>query len=87
MLIKLFFSFLKIGLFSLGGGYAMIPLISNEVVTVNHWLDPGELVDIIAVSQATPGPIAINCATFVGAKICGFTGAVVQHWELSLRQF
>lgn len=63
--LKLFFSFFKIGLFGIGGGYAIISLIENEV-TKNNWLTETELTDIIAISQITPGPISINAATYVG---------------------
>jgi len=76
MLINLFLSFLKIGVFAYGGGYAMIPLIEREVVVTNNWLTSSEFIDIIGISQMTPGPIAINTATFVGYKINGFMGSV-----------
>ncbi|SHH38581.1 chromate transporter [Caloranaerobacter azorensis DSM 13643] len=75
--IKLFISFLKIGVFSFGGGYAMLPLIQEEVITKNGWINLKEFVDILAISQMTPGPIAINSATFLGYKIGGVLGAVV----------
>lgn len=64
--LKLFITFLKIGLFSFGGGYAMLPLIKQEVVINNAWLTLSEFTDIIAISQVTPGPIAINSATYIG---------------------
>ena len=76
MLIKLFISFFKIGLFSFGGGYAALPLIQAEVVDMNHWLSLSEFNDLITISQMTPGPIAINSATFVGIRIAGFPGAL-----------
>lgn len=76
MLINLFISFLKIGLFSFGGGYAALPLIQEEVVNLHHWLNLGEFNDLITISQMTPGPIAINSATFVGTRIAGFPGAL-----------
>lgn len=75
--LKLFLSFLQIGAFSFGGGYAAMPLIQNEVVTINHWLSMNEFTDLITISQMTPGPIAVNSATFVGIKIAGFPGAVI----------
>jgi chromate transporter len=75
--IKLFWSFFQIGLFSIGGGYAAMPLIQNQVIELNHWLTQTEFTDIITISQMTPGPIAINCATFVGIKIAGVGGAIV----------
>lgn len=74
--LELFFSFFQIGLFSIGGGYAAMPLIQKQVVDLNHWLSMGEFVDIITISQMTPGPIAINSATFVGIRIGGVGGAL-----------
>lgn len=74
-IFKLYISFFKIGIFGYGGGYAMLPLIEREVVTNNRWLTPSEFLDIIGVSQMTPGPISINTATFVGYKIYGFWGS------------
>lgn len=62
----LFWSFLKIGIFGFGGGYAILALIENEVVDTHAWMTTAEFTDIVAISQATPGPIAINCATYVG---------------------
>lgn len=75
--IQLFISFLKIGLFSFGGGYAAMPLIQNEVVTNHGWLSMAEFTDLITISQMTPGPIAVNSATFVGTKIAGIPGALI----------
>lgn len=69
--LQLFLSYLKIGFFGFGGGYAMISLIYNEVVVQNGWLTATELADIAAISQMTPGPIAINCATYVGYSVTG----------------
>ena len=74
--VKLFYSFFKIGLFGFGGGYAMLSMIQGEVVTRYGWLTPQEFTDIVAISQMTPGPIAINSATFVGIKIAGIPGAI-----------
>lgn len=76
MLINLFLSFFKIGVFAYGGGYAMIPLIEREVVLTNRWLTPSQFLDIIGISQATPGPVAINTATFVGYNMNGVLGSV-----------
>jgi chromate transporter len=64
--LALFWSFLKIGIFGFGGGYAILALIENEVVDIHGWMTTAEFTDIVAISQATPGPIAINCATYVG---------------------
>lgn len=75
MIWKLFLTFLKIGAFTFGGGYAMIPLIQREVVEKNKWLTDEDILDIIAIAESTPGPIAINSATFVGYKVAGFFGA------------
>ncbi len=69
--LHLFLSYLKIGFFGFGGGYAMISLIYNEVVVQNGWLTAAELADVAAISQMTPGPIAINCATYVGYTVTG----------------
>ena len=77
MLLKLFISFFKIGLFGFGGGYAALPLIQEEVVNVNGWLSVSEFNNLITISQMTPGPIAINSASFVGTKLMGFPGALV----------
>ena len=76
ILIKIFLSFLKIGAFSFGGGYAMLPLIQREIVTNNNWITFKQFVDIIGISQMTPGPIAINSATFVGFKVSGIVGSI-----------
>lgn len=73
--LQLFWTFLKIGLFTIGGGYAMIPLINAEVIA-NGWLTEEMLLDFIAISESTPGAFAINIATFVGAETGGFFGAV-----------
>lgn len=75
--LQLFLSFLQIGMFSFGGGYAAMPLIQDQVVNRHGWLDMGEFTNLITISQMTPGPIAVNSATFVGTKIAGFWGAVV----------
>ena len=75
--LKLFISFLKIGAFSFGGGYAAMPIIQSEVVDTYHWLTLEEFTDLITISQMTPGPIAVNSATFVGIRIGGIPGALV----------
>ena len=75
--LELFWSFLQIGLLSFGGGYAAMPLIQGQVVTDHGWLSMTEFTDLITISQMTPGPIAINSATFVGIKIAGIPGALV----------
>lgn len=73
--LQLFFSFLQIGMFSFGGGYAVMPLIQGQVVKAHAWLSMAEFTDLITISQMTPGPIAVNSATFVGLKIAGVFGA------------
>ena len=75
--LQLFLSFLQIGLFSFGGGYAAMPLIQEQIVDTHGWLSMSEFTDLITISQMTPGPIAINSATFVGIKIAGLAGAAV----------
>lgn len=77
VLFRLFVSYLKIGFFGFGGGYAMLSLIHSEVVVRNQWLTNGEFSDIVAISQMTPGPIAINSATYIGYEVAGFSGSVV----------
>ena len=77
VLLQLFVSYLKIGFFGFGGGYAMLSLIHSEVVVRNGWLTNGEFSDIVAISQMTPGPIAINSATYIGYEVAGFWGSVV----------
>ena len=74
--LQLFLSFLQIGLFSFGGGYAAMPLIQDQVVTAHGWLSMPEFTDLITSSQMTPGPIAITSAALVGMKIAGVPGAV-----------
>ncbi|MBK5242464.1 chromate transporter [Clostridium sp.] len=76
ILIKIYLSFLKIGAFSFGGGYAMLPLIEREIVTNHNWITFKDFIDIIGISQMTPGPIAINSATFVGFKVSGILGSL-----------
>ena len=76
-LLQLFWSFFQVGLFSFGGGYAAMPLIQAQVVDLYGWLNMTEFADIITISQMTPGPIAINSATFVGMRIAGIPGALV----------
>lgn len=76
-LTKLFIQFFQIGLFSIGGGYATIPLIQERVVKIQEWLSFQEFTDIITISQMTPGPLAVNTSTFVGIQIAGIPGALV----------
>ncbi len=75
--LKLFLIFFKIGLFAFGGGLAMLPLIQEEVVEKNEWLTEQEFIDLVAIAQSTPGPIAVNGATFIGQKTGGFLGGML----------
>ena len=72
---ELFITFFIIGMFTIGGGYAMLSLIQNEVVTVHGWIDYGTFTDIVAISQMTPGPIGINSATYIGYQVLANSGA------------
>ncbi|HAN41944.1 MAG TPA: chromate transporter [Sphaerochaeta sp.] len=75
--LQLFLSFIQVGLFSIGGGYAAIPLIEGQVVTNHAWLTMSEFTDLVTIAEMTPGPIAVNSATFVGIRIGGILGAVI----------
>ncbi len=76
ILLQLFFTYLQIGLFSFGGGYAAMPLIQSLIVQKNGWLTMEEFADITTIAEMTPGPIAVNSATFVGQKMAGLSGAI-----------
>ena len=76
-LLDLFITFFKIGLFTFGGGYAMIALIEDEVSTKKKWISKEELADVITIAESTPGPIAINSATYIGYKIGGILGSAI----------
>lgn len=73
--LRLFAVFFKIGAFTFGGGYAMIPFIQKETVENKKWISDDDILEIVAIAESTPGPIAINMATFVGYKVCGFWGS------------
>jgi len=75
--LELFASFLQVGLFSIGGGLAALPLIQNQIVSVHGWLTLSEFVDIVSIAEMAPGPISINAATFVGIRVAGIPGAIV----------
>ncbi len=75
--LELFLSFLQVGVFSFGGGYATLPLIEQQVITTHAWLSVEEFTNLITISQMTPGPIALNSATFVGLQIAGIPGAII----------
>ena len=85
--LDLFLTFMKIGTFTFGGGYAMIPLIQKEVCENIKWLNEKDITDIVAISESTPGPIAINAATFVGYKTSGFLGACMATIGVVLPSF
>ena len=86
-MLDLFLIFFKIGCFAFGGGYAVIPLISKYVVEEHAWISTREFIDLISISQMTPGPIAINSATFVGQNVHGFLGSILATAGLVLPQF
>ncbi|MBP7402428.1 MAG: chromate transporter [Clostridia bacterium] len=77
ILLELFWRFFQIGLFSFGGGYAVLPLIRQHLVDITGWITLQEFTDVVAISQMTPGPIALNAATFVGVRIEGVVGGIV----------
>lgn len=85
--IDMFISFFKIGTFTFGGGYAMIPLIEEEVVRNKKWVQEEEFMDILVVSQSLPGALAINCSVFLGYKIGGFLGAIMALLAVVLPSF
>lgn len=87
MLLDIFKSFFKIGAFTIGGGYAMIPIIQKEVVDNKKWLENEEFLDSLAVTNSLPGPLAINCATFVGYKTAGVPGAISAALGATLPSF
>ena len=84
---KVFLTFLKIGAFTFGGGYAMIPLIQKEAVENHKWITDEDILEIIAIAESTPGPIAINSATFVGYRTCGVLGSVCATLGVVLPSF
>ena len=86
ILLNLFLTFFKIGLFTFGGGYAMIPLIQEEVI-LNGWLTSEEILNFIAVAESTPGPVAINMATFIGSSQGGILGAIMATLGVVLPSF
>ena len=86
-LITLFLTFMKVGLFTFGGGYAMIPIIEEEVTKKRKWISEIEILDIIAISETTPGPIAVNTATYVGYKVAGIWGSIIATLGLTIPSF
>ena len=86
-MILLFLSMLKIGCFAFGGGYAIIALLEHEFTEKRSWIDHDEFMDVVAIAESTPGPIAINAATYVGYKKKGFSGAVLATVGICLPSF
>lgn len=84
---QLFVTFFKIGLFTFGGGYAMIPMIQREIVENKKWITPEDVLEIVAITESTPGPIAVNSATFVGYQVSGFWGSVMATFGVVLPSF
>ncbi len=85
--IELFTTFLKIGAFTFGGGYAMIPIIQREISEKKKWISDEDILEVVAIAESTPGPIAINAATFVGYKVSGFLGAFMATLGVVLPSF
>ncbi|MBE6054610.1 MAG: chromate transporter [Clostridium sartagoforme] len=86
-IIEMFLAFFKIGAFTFGGGYAMIPLIEEEVVNNKKWIEKDEFLDILVVSQSLPGALAVNCSIFLGYKIAGLIGAIMALLAVILPSF
>ncbi len=86
-LVELFVTFFKIGLFTFGGGYAMISIIEDNCVEQKEWITHDEMMNVTVIAESTPGPIAINCATFVGYKVAGMLGAVFATFGVVLPSF
>ncbi len=87
VLIQLFITFFKIGAFSFGGGYAMLPLLEEEVIKTHAWMTSSEFIDIFAISEMTPGPISVNAATFLGFRVSGVVGAATATLAVILPSF
>ena len=87
MMFVLFLAMLKIGLFTFGGGYAMIALLENEFIEKKKWLDKDEFLNMAAIAESTPGPIAINAATYIGYKTAGFTGSLISTVAVCIPSF
>ena len=85
--LKLFLTMLKIGLFTFGGGYAMIALLENEFVAKKNWLEKDEFLNVAAIAESTPGPIAINAATYIGYKRAGIVGSIIATLGICIPSF
>ena len=86
-ILQLFITFFKVGILTFGGGHAMIPIIQKEVVEKKKWLPESDILDILAISESTPGPIAVNTATYVGFKVGGFWGSFFATLGLAVPSF
>ena len=87
ILLTIFLSTLKIGCFAFGGGYAIIALLENEFISKRNWIDHDEFVDVVAIAESTPGPIAINVATYIGYKLKGVFGAIIATMGMCIPSF
>ncbi len=85
--LNLFFTMLKIGLFTFGGGYAMIALLENEFISKKKWMEKDEFIDMVAIAESTPGPVAINSATYIGYKLLGFWGSFLATIAVCIPSF
>ena len=86
-LLGLFWAFLKLGIFSFGGGHAMIALMQEEIILKHQWITQADFIDVIAISESTPGPIAVNLATFVGYKVSGILGSIIATISVIIPSF
>ena len=86
-LLNLFLTFFKVGAFTFGGGYGMIALLEAELVGKKNWIDEDEFLDIVAIAESTPGPIAVNAATYIGSKIAGLAGSAVATLAICVPSF
>lgn len=86
-ILSVFLTFFKIGTFTFGGGYAMIALLQNEFVSKKEWISQEEFLDIVAIAESTPGPVAVNAATFIGYKVGSFCGALVATVAVCIPSF
>ena len=86
-LLTIFLTFMKIGAFTFGGGYAMIALLENEVIEKKKWIGHDEFLNMVAVAESTPGPIAINSATYIGYHLAGFSGATMATFAVCIPSF
>lgn len=86
-LIQLFLTFLKIGAFTFGGGYAMIALLENEFIEKKKWIDREEFLNMVAIAESTPGPVAVNSATYIGYRVGGVVGAALSTLAVSIPSF